>query len=86
MAADIPNAKEVEARLKPAVPTGSSRMVIEKALQQQGLAATYDSFTRRYQGIIRSPSTERHAVVVYVYLDSEDKSSKLEVRDSYTGP
>lgn len=83
---DLSKASEVQAKADRALPLGSEQAIVERELKKLGIGATFDKFQSRYQGIIRSPSTGRHAILVYVYLDSHSKVSKVEAIDSFTGP
>jgi hypothetical protein len=84
--ADLPYATDVESQLRASLATGSSRTAIEAALGKQGVSFSYDEHASRYQGIIRSKSSDLRAVVVYVTLDSSGKMTGLSAVDSYTGP
>ena len=84
--ADLPYAADVERQLRASLASGSSRTAIEAALSKQGVSYSYDERATRYQGIIRSKSSDLRAVVVYVTLDSSGKMTGLSAVDSYTGP
>lgn len=61
------------------------RIVFEK----HDLPYSYDSFSKRYQSIIRNVSPDPkvdQAIVIHLYVDDEKRFTKEEVRDSFTAP
>ncbi len=85
-AGDIPRTSHLERELRVTLAEGAARPTIEAALAKHGIAYSYDRFANRYQGILRSKTSTWRAVSIYVQLDTEEKLSRLEVTDSYTGP
>jgi hypothetical protein len=83
---DLPAASHVDRELRAILTEGDARPKIEEGLAKQGIPYSYDRFTDRYQGIIRSKKSDFRAVVVYVYLDSAGRLARMEVIDSFTGP
>jgi len=71
---------EFEGRVK----VGDEPSVVETALSELGVSFSWDRFQRRYQGIIRHPSSSWHTVVVIVHLDEQRRFKMLEVHDSFT--
>jgi hypothetical protein len=84
VAPDLPTPAEVQVKISAAVPVGSSKATVDAALKAIGMTATFDRLLQRYQGIIRSQKTDRHAILFYVYLDSQGLVSKVEAVDSFT--
>lgn len=75
----------IESELSP----GSTSERIEKFFVNAGLAYSYDRFNMRYQSIIRDASTDSrvdHAIVIHIYVDSQQRYVRHEVRDSFTAP
>ena len=85
VALDLPTPAQVQVKITAAVPIGSSKATVDEALRSIGMTATFDRHLHRYQGIIRSQATDRHAILFYVYLDSQGLVSEVEAIDSFTG-
>ncbi len=84
---DITNAAEVQEELDDLLQVGASKEYIEATLVRLNIGHSFDKYASRYQGIIRNAGGPMdHAVVVYVYMDENDKLTRVETHDSYTGP
>jgi hypothetical protein len=76
--------EEVRAQFEKKVKPGDEKQNVEKALAQIGIAYSWDGFSERYQGIIRHPNSNFHAIVIHVYVDGEAKYERIEIEDSFT--
>lgn len=85
-AAEPLSSKEARSAIETNLKQGDSSSVIEAFFKQRQLPFTYDRFSKRYQSIIREPKSEKHAVVIYINVDSERRFVSGEARDSYTAP
>jgi hypothetical protein len=59
---------------------------IEKVLRDQGVAFSFDRFDSRYQAVIE-PREKRmivRKVGIYLYVDANQRLTKIEVTNSYT--
>jgi len=83
---DLPSSKQLQNELQAALKVGDSKEKIESVLKDRSLRATYDKYSHRYQSIMRSPTTEAHAIVIYVNVDQERRFVYVETYDSYTAP
>jgi len=77
---------DVESNFRTALKPGDSAEKIEEYFQSQQLGFSFDKYQDRYQSIIRSPSTDFHAIVIFVNVDAEKRFKSVQVQDSYTGP
>jgi len=75
---------QVEAQFEAALNPGDSASAIEAYFATQGLEATYDKHSDRYQSIIRHPDSNFHAISIYVNVDEQQRFAGVEARDSYT--
>ena len=66
------------------VAVGDDANLIEAALLDLGVSFSWDKFTNRYQGIIRHPSSNFHAIVIHVYVDKERRYESIDIHDSFT--
>ena len=76
--------EDVVAEINEALKPGDGSDAIEAYFKKAKLSASYDNFANRYQGIIRHPESNCHAIVIYVNVDENGKFVSVEVRDSYT--
>ncbi len=83
---DFPSAKQLQGELQAAMKVGDSREKIESVLKGRSLETTYDKYSQRYQSIMRRPTTDFHAIVIYVNVDKERRFVSVEAHDSYTAP
>ncbi len=81
-------AKKVDETLRRELKIGAVQQKIEAILSKEKIEYSFDGFNQRYQCIIRDPSKAKpkgyHSIVIYIYVDSERRYTKHEVRDSYT--
>ena len=75
---------ELRARFDEEVNVGDSPELIKSALQNIGVSYSWDGITGRYQGVIRHPESQFHAISVLVYTDEKGNYKHIEVRDSFT--
>ncbi len=76
--------QELEININAALKSGDSAQKIEEYLTSQELDSSYDGYSNRYQGIIRHPDSNFHAIVFYIYVDKNKAFIKVEANDSYT--
>ena len=87
----LPNqvgANEIRGLIAKELPARSSSDAIESFFEKHKLQYSYDRFMRRYQAILRDATSipgQDHAVVIYVYIDSDGAFVRAEVHDSFTG-
>lgn len=82
----LPAATDVESDFRAALKLGDSAEKIEAFFQSQKLGFDFDKYQDRYQSIIRSPSTDFHAIVIFVNVDKEKRFKAIQAQDSYTWP
>ena len=82
----LPRAVDVRKALTEKLNVGDESLAIEQVLVSNSIQFTYDRFANRYQGIIRDPKSDAHAVVVYVNVDKERRFLSCETHDTYTMP
>ena len=75
---------EVVSKINNGLKQGDSSQTIEEYLASQKLDASYDGFSSRYQGIIRHPNSNFHAIVFYINVDKNKTFVNVEAHDSYT--
>nr|CAP48509.1 putative integron gene cassette protein [uncultured bacterium] len=75
---------EVAQRFDDIVEPDGSRPAIEDALRDLGIDYSWDRLQGRYQGIIRAPDSNFHALVVHIYLDESGIYQRIDVYDSFT--
>ena len=75
---------EIEAQIREELPARSGRLEIEAFLDETLWPYSFDEHARRYQGVIRHPESNFHAITVYLYVDLEDRLLRFEAHDSYT--
>jgi len=78
------NPQDVESGINTALKPGDSAEKIEEYLASQQLESFYDRFSSRYQGIIRHPDSNFHAITFYIYVDKNKTFTRAEANDSYT--
>ncbi|MEZ5547016.1 MAG: hypothetical protein R3E74_04485 [Pseudomonadales bacterium] len=76
--------EDIEADINTALRPGDSAETIEEYLHSKYLGASYDGFSSRYQGIIRHPDSNFHAIIFHIYVDENNKFIRAEANDSYT--
>jgi len=86
-APEVIRAADIQNQLSSSLQDGSTRADVEAALDKLHIGYSFDKYASRYHGIIRNAGGPMdHAVVVYVYVDKDGRFTRLEARDSYTGP
>ncbi len=75
---------ELREQFNSKVKRGDDPEIIEKTLKELGVGYSWDRFLDRYQGIIRHPNSDFHAITVFVYLDESGKYKDIEINDSFT--
>lgn len=70
--------------MESAVAVGSPAAAIEDYLKQHSIDFSFDEFQSRYQAIIRHPTSNCHAVVIYVYTGAERAFDRVEAEDAFT--
>jgi hypothetical protein len=83
---NLPTAAQVQNDLRTALKVGDSSEKIESFFRNRSLPTTYDKYGRRYESIIRSPTSNFRAVVIYVNVDAEKRFLTAEAHDSFTMP
>ena len=83
---NLPTAAQVQNDLRSALKAGDSSEKIEAFFRNRSLTTSYDKYAHRYQSIIRSPTSNFRAVVIYVNVDSERRFLSAEAHDSFTMP
>jgi hypothetical protein len=83
---NLPTAAQVQNDLRSALKTGDSSEKIESFFRSRSLPISYDKDQHRYQSIIRSPTSNLRAVVIYVNVDEEKRFLTAEAHDSFTMP
>ena len=56
-ARDLPSASQIEQKLQATLAYGAARPEIEVALAKHGITYSFDRFANRYQGILRSKTS-----------------------------
>ena len=74
----------INGQLLAALDSGDEAAEIESALSSLGISFSRDRFQGRYQGVIRHPSSNFHAIRIHIYVDEENKFRSIEVNDSFT--
>ena len=77
---------EVEAEVATALGKSADTDEIENYLLKRNLGFSYDRFANRYQAIIRDPSSDAHAITIYILLDGEGRFADVEAHESFTMP
>jgi hypothetical protein len=85
-AADIPAAAQIEVELNYSLTHGDTHQKIEAVLTAKEIGFAYDKYASRYQGIIRSKSSDWRAVIVHIRVDEAQRFLSAEAHDSYTAP
>ena len=78
------NPQDIESSINAALKPGDRAEKIEEYLASQKLESSYDEFSSRYQGIIRHPDSNFHAITFYIYVDKNKSFTRAEANDSYT--
>jgi hypothetical protein len=76
--------QEIEANINASLLPGDSSLKIEEYLASQKLESSYDEYNNRYQGIIRHPDSNFHAITFHIYVDDNKAFIRAEANDSYT--
>ena len=76
--------QDVEEKINAALKSGDSAVEIEEYLASQKLVSSYDKYNNRYQGIIRHPNSNFHAITFKIYLNKDKAFIRVEANDSYT--
>lgn len=86
--AQMVTSKKIEKLISDTLAVGDNSNVIESFLKENNIAFSFDSFSSRYQCIIRDPSKNLpkgyHSIIIYIYVDDNKNFKHAEVKDSYT--
>lgn len=76
--------EEIEGKFNEIVAVGDGSDAIENALTDMKITFSWDRFNQQYNGIIRDSVSNFHAITVKVYVDKQQKFTKIEANDSFT--
>ena len=75
---------EIAERFNTVVAPNASRKAVEAALSDLEVAYSWDEYQGRYQGVVRTPGSNFHALVIHVYMNQSETYERIEVNDSFT--
>lgn len=74
---------EIVSRFGERIALGAPAAQVEDTLRGMGVSFSWDEYNHRYQGIIRAPGSNFHALIIHVYLDGTGGYEKIEAKDSF---
>ncbi len=80
---------EIEARVRSALPAGTSYEAVESYFQRAGIEHSWAENGKVLHGIIRNISKRgpvSESIQVVVHMDNEKKVEKIEIKSVFTGP